>query len=109
MPVVEFQVLEPPLSPAQKRVEEIVKCASDLGMEGFALAKLRTVATQQIEPLVEALKPFAAFAGKAEQFVKARVADNGSPIMPSKDFRLADFARASRVLGQSTACAEKRE
>lgn len=96
MPVTEFKI--PQLSPAQKRVEAIVKCAADLGMEGFALAKLRTVATQQIEPLTEALKPFAAFAEKAEQFVNARVADNGSPIMPSKDFRLADFARAAGLL-----------
>lgn len=101
MSVTEFRKPQP-LSAAQKRVEAIVKCAADLGMEGFALAKLRTVAAQQIEPLTEALKPFAAFAEKAEQFVKSRVADNGSPIMPSKDFRLADFARASKVLEQTT-------
>ena len=98
--MIDFKVMTPPLSPAQKRVEEIIKCASDLGLEGFALAKLRTVATQQIEPLTEALKPFAAFAEKAEQFVKARAADGGSPVLPSKDFRLGDFARASRALGQ---------
>ena len=86
------------LSPAQDRVEAIVKAAADLGMGGFALAKLRTVATAQIEPLIEALRPFAAFAEKAEQFVEDRALDGGSPIMPSKDFRLGDFKRAKALL-----------
>lgn len=88
----------PTLTPAQKRVEAIIKVASDLGMEGFALAKLRTVATEQIEPLTAALRPFAEFSQKAEQFVDDRVKDGGSPIMPTNDFRLADFARARKVL-----------
>lgn len=86
------------LTPAQKRIEAIVKAAADMGMGGFALAKLRTVVTQQIEPLVEALRPFANFAEKAEQFVDSRVEDGGSPIMPTKDFRLSDFNRARSVL-----------
>lgn len=89
---------KPGLTPAQERVEAIIKAASELGMGGFALAKLRTAATAQIEPLTEALKPFADFAEKAEQFVEARVEDGGSPIMPTKDFRLADFKRAKTVL-----------
>jgi hypothetical protein len=89
----------PTLTPAQKRVEAIVKTAADLGMGGFALAKLRTVATAQIEPLIEALRPFAGFADKAEQFVEDRVADGGSSIMPpTKDFRLADFQRAKKIV-----------
>ena len=97
MSVTEFHKA-PALSPAQKRVEAIVKAAADLGMGGFALAKLRTVATEQIEPLTEALQPFAAFTEKAEQFVEAAAANNGSPIMPTKDFRLSDFRRARSLL-----------
>ena len=48
--------LRPALSPAQDRVEAIVKAAADLGMGGFALAKLRTAASAQIEPLTVALE-----------------------------------------------------
>lgn len=88
----------PALTPTQERVEAIVKSASDLGMGGFALAKLRAVATEQIEPMIEALRPFAAFAEKAEQFVKARVEDGGTPIMPTKEFRLSDFRRAREIV-----------
>lgn len=50
--VTEFRKA-PELSPAQKRVEAIVKAAADLGMGGFALAKLRTVATEQINATAE--------------------------------------------------------
>lgn len=46
----------------------------------------------------EALAPFAAFAEKAEGFVKARAEDGGSPILNSTDFRLADFKRADAAL-----------
>ena len=91
----------PELTPSQERVEAIVKAAADLGMGGFALAKLRSIATSQIEPLVDALKPFAAFADKAEQFVEARAKDGGSPIFPSTDFRLADFTRAKSALSKT--------
>jgi hypothetical protein len=97
MSVTEFRKA-PPQSPAQKRIEAIVKVAADLGMGGFALAKLRTAATEQIEPLTEALKPFAAFSDKAAQFVDARAKDGEAPIMPTKDFRLSDFQRASDLL-----------
>ena len=86
------------LSPAQDRVEAIVKAAADLGMGGFALAKLRTAATAQIEPLVDALRPFAAFADKAQAFVEDRVQNGGSPILPSNDLRLSDFKRAQALL-----------
>lgn len=99
MSVMQFDK-KPDLTPAQKRVEAIVKAASDLGMGGFALAKLRTVATEQIEPLIEALQPFAAFTEKAEQFVEDRAKDDGSPIMPTKDFRLSDFRRARALVGR---------
>lgn len=97
MTVTEFRNT-PATTPTQKRVEAIIKAAANLGMGGFALAKLRTVATEQIEPLVEALRPFAAFAEKAEGFVEARAEDGGSPVMPpTKDFRLADFQRAKAL------------
>lgn len=96
MTVTPFRKAE--LTPAQERIEAIIKAASDLGMGGFALAKLRTVATAQIEPLTEALKPFATFAEQAEQFVEDRAADGGSPIMPTTHFRLADFRRAKAAV-----------
>lgn len=97
MSVTDFRKA-PTLTPTQQRVEAIVKVASEQGMGGFALAKLRTVVTAQIEPLVDALKPFAAFADKATQFVEDKVANGGSPILPSKDFRLGDFQRAQALL-----------
>ncbi|MER9471021.1 hypothetical protein [Mesorhizobium sp. M0520] len=50
------------------------------------------------EALREALAPFAAFAEKAERFVQGRAVFGGSPIMPTKNFRLADFQRAARAL-----------
>lgn len=55
-------------------------------------------AAEEIAQLREALKPFAAFAEKADAFVAARAKDGGSPILPSKDFRLADFKRAAAAL-----------
>lgn len=55
-------------------------------------------ALREIEQLRTALAPFAAFAEKAETFVAARAKDGGSPIMPSSDFRLADFERAAAAL-----------
>lgn len=99
MTISEFK-RAPQLTATQVRVEAIVKAASDLGMGGFAIAKLRSVATSQIEPLVDALKPFAAFAEKAEQFVEDRAGDGGSPILPTKDFRLSDFKRAADLVKQ---------
>lgn len=51
-----------------------------------------------LKPLHEALKPFAAFAEKAEAFVAARAKDGGSPILPSTDFRLSDFKRAAAAI-----------
>lgn len=53
------------------------------------------------ERLREALKPFADFAEKAEQFVDARAKDGGSPLMPTRDFRLSDFKRARAALSTS--------
>jgi hypothetical protein len=97
MTITEFRKA-PELTPTQRRVEAIVKAAADLGMGGFALAKLRTVATEQIEPLTEALKPFAEFTEKVEQFVEQRAADGGSPMLPTNHFRLADFKRAQKCL-----------
>ncbi len=102
MSVTELRKAPPPSS-AQVRIETIIRAAADLGMGGFALAKLRTVATEQIRPLTEALQPFAAFAEKAEQFVEARAADGGSPTLSTKDFRLSDFRRARELLTPSMA------
>lgn len=52
----------------------------------------------EIDLLRDALRPFAAFSEKAEAFVAARAKDGGSPILPSTDFRLADFKRAAAAL-----------
>lgn len=54
----------------------------------------------EIARLRAALAPFAAFAEKAEAFVDARAKDGGSPILPSRDFRLSDFRRAREALGK---------
>lgn len=53
---------------------------------------------QYIGQLESALKPFAAFAEKAGRFVQGRADFGGSPIMPTKHFRLADFQRARDVV-----------
>lgn len=47
---------------------------------------------------LEALRPFAAFAEKARRFVQGRADFGGSPIMPTKNFRLADFERAEQAV-----------
>ena len=46
--------IRPTLTPAQARIEAIVQVASGLGMSGFALAQLRTTATEQIELAITA-------------------------------------------------------
>lgn len=74
---------------ANKATKEALCRSFLVGLQGSAeqIAKMRT-----------ALEPFAAFAEKAEAFVEARAKDSGSPILPSKDFRLADFQRARAAL-----------
>lgn len=52
----------------------------------------------QLDCALTALRPFAAFAEKARRFVQGRVDFGGSPIMPTKQFRLADFERAESAL-----------
>lgn len=47
-----------------------------------------------------ALEPFGAFAVKARGFVERAAAEGGSPIMPTKDFRLSHFAHADAVKGE---------
>lgn len=44
------------LTQAQERVETIIKAAHELGVDGFALAKLRTVVTEQITIAMEAAR-----------------------------------------------------
>lgn len=46
----------------------------------------------------EALKPFADYAPYVSMFVEGRAAQGGSPILPTKHFRRADFERAASVL-----------
>lgn len=45
------------------------------------------------------VEPFAKFAVLAEGFVQARAEQGGSPILPTKHFRVADF-RAARALAE---------
>ena len=52
-----------------------------------------------LEEAREALKPFAEFAPKVEQFVDGTATFGGSPIMPTKAFSLADFRRAAKAGG----------
>lgn len=56
-----------------------------------------------VNTLREAIKPFADFAEKAETFVGDRAKDGGSPILPSKDFRLSDFRRARAAITKGVA------
>lgn len=53
------------------------------------------------DALREALRPFADFYEKAEQFVADHAKDGGSPIMPSSDFRLSYFRRARAAMGET--------
>lgn len=53
--------------------------------------------TAENAALREGLAPFAAFAPEAEAFVQDRATNGGSPIMPTSNFRLADFQRAARL------------
>ena len=55
---------------------------------------------ERVREMERALEPFARFATKAERFVEGRANNGGSPILPVKDFRLADFQRARAALRQ---------
>lgn len=48
----------------------------------------------EYEKLRRALRPFARFCSKAEQFVEEAARSGGSPILPTNEFRLEDFRRA---------------
>jgi len=72
----------------------------------FHARECARLAADRIEELEAALQPFARFAEKAEEFVEARAKDGGSPVMPSKDFRLADFRSARAALHHSHATGE---
>ena len=50
--------------------------------------------TAERDEAVRLLKPFADFAGKADQFVEGTARFGGSPVMPVKDFRLSHFKNA---------------
>jgi hypothetical protein len=53
---------------------------------------------ERVEKLETALKPFAEFAPQAERFVSDAAKNDGSPMMPTKHFRLSDFERARAAL-----------
>ncbi len=85
---------------------EIERLRTECQSKSDQIAKLHSVCNEKAvltnanERLRAALKPFADFADKAEQFVAARAEDGKSPIMPTSDFRLADFRRARAALEQ---------
>lgn len=64
------------------------------------LTELANKRWRETKSMQAALEPFAAFFEKAEAFVEARAKDGGSPILPSTDFRLADFRRARTTLSR---------
>jgi hypothetical protein len=55
-------------------------------------------ATDRLTDALVALKPFADYAPYVSMFVEGRAAQGGSPILPTKHFRRADFERAAAVL-----------
>lgn len=59
-----------------------------------AVRALRAELAALRREVADVLVPFASFAPQAQALVAARVADGGSPVMPSKHFRLRDFERA---------------
>lgn len=63
-----------------------------------ALEVEKAAQSARIEELEKALRPFANFAPKVEQFVQGTRTFGGSPIFPTKDFRLADFAAAAKAM-----------
>lgn len=62
-----------------------------------ALDTIEAQAARIVE-LEAALKPFADFFPKVDQFIEGTVRFGGSPIMPTRAFTRADFQRASAAL-----------
>ena len=83
-----------------KRLREVQRLRGDTYSSAEIIGMVGQAANE-IERLRNALQPFADFADKAEQFVEDRAKDKGSPIMPTKDFRLADFKRARNALAET--------
>lgn len=87
-----------------RAISFMLKTSQTMGdiVHGKGQSPFETVddAISLLDEMNDALKPFAAFADKAEQFVAARAKDDGAPIMPTKDFRLADFKRARDAMGK---------
>jgi hypothetical protein len=79
-------------------MSDLIERLRQIGPDGSGYQEIAREAATEIESLRAALRPFAEFAHKAEQFVDSRAKSGGSPIMPTKDFRLADFERAKAAL-----------
>lgn len=79
---------------AQAILNAIGICEREVGAAIAAVAN--GVHADVRDDLVKALQPFAAFCEKAEAFVAARAKDGGPTVLPTLDFRLADF-RAARA------------
>lgn len=59
---------------------------------------------------ITALQPFAAFAEKARRYVQGRADFGGSPMMPTKQFRLVDFELAEKIVNAAAlACPTERK
>lgn len=74
--------------------------AALLGMEYEPHDAIKRLEAEKRE-LLAALKPFAAFAEQAEQFVEARAKDGGLPNLSTNSFRLSDFQRARSTLAKA--------
>jgi hypothetical protein len=68
--------------------------AGESGSDKARIAELKA----HVVKLEAALFPFAAFADRAKQFVTDRATDGGSPVMPTKHFRLSHFEAARAAL-----------
>lgn len=77
-------------------IRPILEAATRISTLEAENARLR----EQIKVKNEALEPFAAFEEKAKRFVQGRADFGGSPVMPTKHFRLADFERARSALSE---------
>lgn len=72
--------------------------ASELDARAASLLSRAQSAEARVKVLEEAVRPFANYAPFVEMFVDGRVLQGGSPVLPTKSFRLADFQRAARAL-----------
>lgn len=76
--------------------------AEKVYQETIAAAESRVQSLEEeVKVLREALKPFAEYAPYVDMFVKGRAAQGGSPLLPTKHFRLSHFQAARAALKEN--------